>query len=81
MNLSSSLGSEFQRHAQVAFASGQFWALVIVDFVMLVMRDVRITSKRLHSMRHGEVLLLMVASVGERCRPVGLHIFDWLLPE
>ena len=37
------------RHAQVAFASGQFWALVIVDFVMLVMRDVRITIlKRLH---------------------------------
>ena len=58
MNLSPSLGSEFQRHAQVAFSSGQFWALVIVDFVMLVMRDVRITitSKRLHSTRHRDVL-------------------------
>jgi hypothetical protein len=32
-------GSE--RRAQVAFASGQFWVLVVVDFVMLVMRDVR----------------------------------------
>jgi hypothetical protein len=44
MNMSPSLGSEFRWHAQVAFGSGQFWALVIVDFVMLVMRDVRITS-------------------------------------
>ena len=25
----------------VEFASGQFWVLVVVDFVMLVMRDVR----------------------------------------
>jgi hypothetical protein len=75
------LGSDFQRHAQVAFASGQFWALVIVDFVMLVMRDVRITSKRLHSMRHRDVLLLMVASGEEQCSHVGLYIFDWLLPE
>jgi hypothetical protein len=61
------LDSEFQRRAQVAFASGQFWALVIVDFVMLVMRDVRITSKRLHSTRHRDVLLMMVALMGERC--------------
>ena len=57
-------------HAQVAFASGQFWALVMVDFVMLVMRDVRITSKRLHSMRHRGVLSPIVASVGERCKAV-----------
>jgi hypothetical protein len=26
---------------QVVFASAQFWVLVVVDFVMLLMRDVR----------------------------------------
>ena len=37
-----SLYSQSEEHwVQVAFASGQFWVLVVVDFVMLLMRDVR----------------------------------------
>jgi hypothetical protein len=31
----------------VEFASGQFWALVAVDFIMLVVRDVRIQAQQI----------------------------------
>jgi hypothetical protein len=35
----------------VEFASGQFWALVAVDFVMLVVRDVRMHAQHFVRLR------------------------------
>ena len=50
-----SLYSQSEEHwVQVAFASGQFWVLVVVDFVMLLMRDVR-TCKQAPTSVHGFV--------------------------
>jgi hypothetical protein len=31
----------------VEFASGQFWALVAVDFIMLIFRDVRMHAQQI----------------------------------